>query len=168
VTGAALIYDQTFGATGKPTAGDIAIVTKLVRNVFIAGIVPLAAWAYARRTLRDAASGARVSAWRLFPMFIMGFIAMAALRSIGDAGISHGGIALGRWSATQWTHAVGSVSNGAGYALAMSMSAVGVNTRLATLKGLGVKPFYAGLITAAVVGIVSIAAVYILGHYVTF
>jgi uncharacterized integral membrane protein (TIGR00698 family) len=168
VTGAALIYDQTFGATGKPTAGDIAIVTKLVRNVFIAGIVPLAAWAYARRTRVNAAPGERVSAWRLFPLFILGFIAMAALRSIGDAGMSHGGIALGRWSATQWTHAIGSVSDSAGYALAMSMSAVGVNTRLATLKGLGVKPFYAGLITAAVVGIASTAAVYILGRYVTF
>ena len=167
VTGAALIYDQTFAAAGKPTAGDIAIVTKLVRNVFIAGVVPLAAWAYARRTRVKGASGQRVSAWRLFPLFILGFIAMAALRSIGDAGVSHSGMALDRWSATQWTHAIATVSDGAGYALAMSMAAVGVNTRLATLKGLGVKPFYAGLVTAVVVGIASTAAVFLLGRYVT-
>jgi uncharacterized integral membrane protein (TIGR00698 family) len=168
VTGAALIYDQTFGGAAKPSAGDIAIVTKLVRNVFIAVVVPLAAWAYARHTLASAATDERVSAWRLFPVFILGFIAMAALRSVGDAGVSHGGLALGKWAASQWTHAIGTVSDGAGYALAMSMAAVGLNTRLATLKGLGVKPFYVGLVTALVVGIASAAAVYLLGRHVTF
>jgi uncharacterized membrane protein YadS len=109
-----------------------------------------------------------VSAWKLFPVFIFGFVAMAVLRSLGDAGIAQGAMALGQWSKAEWTHAIAGVSDAAGYALAMAMAGVGLNTRLTTLKGLGIKPFYVGLLTSLLVGIASAVAVYLLGHHVTF
>lgn len=168
VTGAALIYDQTFGGAVKPSAADIAIVTKLVRNVFIAVVVPLAAWVYARRALTGAGPGGRVSGWRLFPVFIIGFIAMAGVRSIGDAGLAHDAPALGLFTQPAWKHAAATLSEWAGYALAMAMAGVGLNTRVETLKGLGIKPFYVGLLTSLVVGIASALAVYVLGRYVAF
>lgn len=168
VAGAALIYDQTFGGGMQPGAADIAIVTKLVRNVFIAAVVPLAAWAYARRAVAGAAPGARMGALRLFPVFILGFIGMAALRSLGDAGLASGGLALRAWSAGAWQQAAATVGNGATYALAMAMAAVGVNTRAESLKGLGVQPFYVGLVTSLLVGLSSAAAVYLLGRHVIF
>ncbi len=81
VTGSALIYDQTFGVTQKPSAADIAIVIKLVRNAFMAVVIPVMAYLYARRQAGREGGAARVSARKLFPMFILAFVAMAAIRS---------------------------------------------------------------------------------------
>ena len=50
VTGAALIYDQAYRIHTKPSAADVAIVIKLVRNAFIAIVIPVMAVIYARRT----------------------------------------------------------------------------------------------------------------------
>jgi uncharacterized integral membrane protein (TIGR00698 family) len=167
VTGAALIYDQAFGIVTKPSAADVAIVIKLVRNVFIAVVVPLMAVIYARRAAGPGAARA-VSAWKLFPVFILGFVAMAAIRSLGDAGITQGGVALGLYGKAQWGGVVAWMSDWAGYALAMAMAGVGLGTRLKTLKGLGIMPFYVGLFSAAVVGVASAVAVLLMGGFVRF
>ena len=169
VTGAALIYDQAFGVSTKPSAADVAIVTKLVRNVFIAAVIPFMSYVYGRRiTSLGGAVDARVSAWKLFPVFILGFIVMAILRSVGDAGVQRGALALGVWSKADWSRSIALVSDTAAYALAMAMAGVGLGTHLKTLKGLGVKPFYVGLFSSLVVGIASTLAVFLLGGYVRF
>jgi uncharacterized integral membrane protein (TIGR00698 family) len=167
VTGAALIYDQVFGVLAKPSAADVAIVIKLVRNVFIAVVVPLMAVMYARRSA-GTGNARTVSGWRLFPVFILGFIAMAMVRSIGDAGLTRSGLALGLYEKAQWGATVAWVSDWAGYALAMAMAGVGLGTRLKMLKGLGIKPFYVGLVSAAVVGAASALAVLLMGGLVRF
>lgn len=168
VTGAALIYDATFGTGVKPGAADIAIVTKLVRNVAIAAVVPWMAFLHVRRVRGQAGNGnRRVSALKLFPLFILGFIAMAALRSLGDAALEQGEPALGLWNVHAWQRGAHIVNDVAVYALAMAMAGVGLGTRLSNFKGLGLKPFYAGFAAALAVGCVSIASVYALGHFVT-
>jgi len=167
VTGGALIYDQAFNVTAKPSAADIAIVIKLVRNVFIAAVIPLMAYVYARRMASQGASaGARVRGWKLFPIFILGFVAMTLLRSFGDAGLQHGRLALGLWTKADWARGIALISDGAGYALAMAMAGVGLGTQLKTLKGLGIKPFFVGLFAALVVGVASALAVFLLGRFV--
>jgi uncharacterized membrane protein YadS len=167
VTGAALIYDQVFGIHGKPSAADVAIVIKLVRNVFIAVVVPLMAVLYARQSA-GAGKVKAVNGWKLFPVFILGFVAMAVVRSTGDTGLAGGGLALGLYGKVQWGAAVAWVSDWAGYALAMAMAGVGLGTRLTTLKGLGIMPFYVGLFSAAVVGAASAVAVLLMGGLVRF
>jgi len=167
VTGAGLIYDQAFEVTAKPSVADIAIVIKLVRNVFIAAVIPLMAYVYARRTPSQGGSaGSHLSAWKLFPVFILGFIAMAIFRSLGDAGVQHGGLAFGVWTGAGWSRGIALASDGAGYALAMAMAGVGLGTHLKTLKGLGIKPFYVGLFASLVVGIASALAVLVFGRFV--
>jgi uncharacterized integral membrane protein (TIGR00698 family) len=167
VTGGALIYDQVFNVTAKPSAADIAIVIKLVRNVFIAAVIPLMAYVYARRmTSQGGTAGTRVSVWKLFPIFILGFIAMTIFRSLGDAGFRHGGLAFGLWAKADWSRGIALISDGAGYALAMAMAGVGLGTHLKTLKGLGIKPFFVGLFAALVVGVASALAVFLLGRFV--
>lgn len=167
VTGGALIYDQAFQVTAKPSAADIAIVIKLVRNVFIAAVIPLMAYVYARRmTSQGGTAGARVRVWSLFPIFILGFVAMAIFRSLGDAGFQRGGLAFGLWAKADWSRGIALISDGAGYALAMAMAAVGLGTHLKTLKGLGIKPFIVGLFASLVVGGASALAVFLLGRFV--
>ncbi len=168
VTGSALIYDQVFGVTEKPSAADVAIVIKLVRNAFMAVVIPAMAYLYARRQAGRDGGATRVSARKLFPVFILAFVAMAAVRSIGDAGTRDGRLAFGLWSKADWAGAIAWIGNAAGYVLATAMAGVGLGTRLKTLKGLGIKPFYVGLFASVVVGLASAIAVFLLGGMIRF
>jgi uncharacterized integral membrane protein (TIGR00698 family) len=168
VTGSALIYDQTFGVSQKPSAADVAIVIKLVRNAFMAVVIPVMAYIYARRQAGRDGGAASVSARKLFPMFILAFVGMAAVRSMGDAGPRGGGLAFGVWPKAEWSAAVAWIGNAAGYVLAMAMAGVGLGTRLKTLKGLGITPFYVGLFASMVVGVASAVAVFLLGGLIAF
>ncbi len=168
VTGAALIYDQVFGVHQKPSAADVAIVIKLVRNVFMALAIPVMAYIYARRAAGPGAEASRVSFARLFPMFILAFVGMAIIRSLGDAGIAGNGFALGIWSKADWASTVAGIGSSAGYVLAMAMAGVGLGTRVKTLKGLGITPFYVGLFASVVVGVASALAVTLMGGLVRF
>ena len=169
VTGASLIYDQAFHVVTMPTAADVAIVTKLVRNVFMALVIPLVIFIYRRRgDGSSSSSNQKVSIIKLVPLFIMGFVIMAALRSVGDAGIQSGSGAFGLWSPEQWQMMTGSVVSFSGYILAVAMAGVGLGTNLASLRRLGIKPFFIGLISATIVGVVSVISVLILGPHVRF
>jgi uncharacterized membrane protein YadS len=162
VAGAGLIYDQSFNITTSPTAADIAIVSKLVRNVLMVIVIPLITYAYVRRQRaegEETGKGTRII--DMMPVFILGFLAMAAFRSIGDAGIESSGIAYGIWGAEAWGDLVHAIRTTAEYCLAMAMAAVGLGTSVAQLKGLGFKPFVVGIAAAVAVGAVSIGLVFL-------
>lgn len=168
VAGAGLIYDQTFPSTSNPTAADAAMVTKLVRNTLMAIVIPAMAYIYTRRSIKSGASsgGAKINPWKLFPLFVIGFIAMAIIRSIGDTGIENGGQALALFSSGTWSDIIHYVKQWSGYILATAMAGVGLGTSLKTMKGLGIKPFYVGLVSATIVGVTSAVLVLILGPHV--
>lgn len=162
VAGAGLIYDQSFNVTTSPSAADIAIVSKLVRNVLMVIVIPLITYVYVRRQQTygtEAGHGTRII--DMMPIFILGFLAMAAIRSIGDAGIESSGTAYGIWSAEAWDDIVHAVRAVAEYCLAMAMAAVGLGTSVTQLKGLGFKPFLVGITAAVAVGAVSISLVFL-------
>ncbi|MBN2469522.1 MAG: putative sulfate exporter family transporter [Anaerolineae bacterium] len=158
VAGSGLIYADLFGA---PVGLDTATITKLVRNVFMAGIIPLMAVLYRRRDGIDGAE--RVSVLSLFPVFILGFVALALARTVGDALVDGGGRAFGLWDAAGWAALVDTLKMWAENFLAMAMAGVGLGTRFAQIRALGMKPFYAGLGAAVVVGALSLAGIAILG-----
>jgi uncharacterized integral membrane protein (TIGR00698 family) len=49
VAGAGLIYDQSFNVTTSPSVADIAIVSKLVRNVLMVAVIPAVTYVYVHR-----------------------------------------------------------------------------------------------------------------------
>ena len=168
VAASGLIYDQTFGTTTNPTTADVAMVTKLVRNVLMAIVIPAMTFIYSRRvgeTGDPSESGYR-KALKLFPLFILGFLFMAILRSIGDAGIQGDGLAMGLWDDGQWAGITSGIKQWSGYILATAMAGVGLGTSFRNMKGLGIKPFYVGLFAAMMVGVVAIAMVFLLGRFV--
>lgn len=169
VAASGLIYDQTFGAISNPTTGDIAIVTKLVRNLLMAIVIPAMTFIYARRTgeVQDASEPGYKKALKLFPLFILGFLFMAMLRSIGDAGIQSGDLAMGLWGEEQWIGITKGIKQWSGYILATAMAGVGLGTSFRNMQGLGIKPFYVGLFAATMVGVTAIIMVFLLGRYVT-
>ena len=169
VAASGLIYDQTFGTTSNPTTADVAMVTKLVRNALMAVVIPAMTFIYARRTgtIQDPSERGYRKALNLFPLFILGFIFMAVLRSIGDAGIQGSGLAMGFWGEEQWVGITKGIKQWSGYILATAMAGVGLGTSFKSMKGLGIKPFYVGLFAATMVGVTAIAMVFLLGRFVT-
>lgn len=161
VTGAATVYAQLFG---DDRAAKIAIVAKLARNCCLVGVVPLMGWLHARRQ-GGVAKTARFST--LLPLFVVGFVAFAGLRSLGDAGIGGGGSAFGLFDAAAWkdlVHATG--ETWATRFLAAAMAAVGLTTSFAKLRSLGPKPFVLGGLAAVVVSGAGLGLAAICGRYV--
>jgi uncharacterized integral membrane protein (TIGR00698 family) len=146
VMGASLTYKELYR---DDRALDVATVTKLTRNVFLVAVVPLLAFWHGRRAGH---AGRRVSIAKLFPLFVLGFLAMALVRSVADAGLASGGRALGVWDAAGWalvTRRVGETWGAA--ALGTAMAGLGLSTDLRSFRALGVKPLYLGALCAALV-----------------
>ena len=166
VVASAKVYADVFGA---PLALDVATVTKLVRNVFMVAVIPLMALYCARKTaVQRESADKRISVLKLLPLFIVGFLAMAAIRSIGDAGVNAGGNAFGLWGAAAWTGMVGFIQTWGGNLLVVALAGVGLSTDFRAFRGLGIKPFIVGLGAALVVGVVSFLAITLMGSLVTF
>jgi uncharacterized membrane protein YadS len=101
-------------------------------------------------------------------MFILGFLLMAILRSIGDAGINSGGLAYGLWDSGTWDQIIASIKQWAEIFLVAALAAVGLNTNFRSFSALGAKPFLVGLGASLAVGLVSYLAIQLFGGWVTF
>lgn len=158
-TGAGLSYTQQYEPKGQTVAQNTAVTVKLVRNLWMSLLIPLAGIMYHR----GRASGKRIrQKWhQIVPLFVVGFLAMACLRSIGDEGGEH---AFGLIAKTQWDRVGANAKMIVPWVLATSMAAVGLGTGLAKLKNLGLKPFTVGLAAALLVGVVSAVALKLMAH----
>lgn len=166
VVGAAKVYADVFSA---PAALDVATVTKLVRNVFMVAVIPYMAYSYARKVRgQGKLAGKRTSPLELLPLFVLGFLGFAVLRSIGDAMVRAGGQAFGLWDAASWQAIYSAIQTWAGYLLVVALAGVGMSTDFRSFKGLGFKPFFTGLAAAVIVGVVSTIAITLVGSLVTF
>lgn len=164
VVGAGKIYADIFG---QSLTLDVATVAKLVRNVFMAGVIPIMAYFYMQKTNQYNAE-TKPSVLKLLPAFILGFLLMAVLRSIGDAGINAGGKAFGFWENGIWSEVIAGIKNWAEILLVAALAGVGLNTKLSSLLDLGLKPFIVGLCASLSVGIISYLAITLLGSMVVF
>jgi uncharacterized integral membrane protein (TIGR00698 family) len=165
VVGSAKVYADVFAA---PLALDVATVTKLVRNVFMALVIPFMAYYYARKVAQQGeGAGKKTSFVKLLPLFVVGFVAMAVIRSIGDAALNAGTNAFWLWDDAAWAGIVGFVKTWAGNLLVVALAGVGLSTDFRSFRGLGLKPFLVGLCAALIVGVVSFVAISLLGSFVT-
>lgn len=167
VTGAALIYNQMFD---MEKAVDVAMVTKLTRNLFIIAVIPLISFLFFKNSdMKDGKEGVRsIPKWYKFiPLFVVGFLLLAFVRTIGDLNIENNSLALGFLNPVAWEkfYHFGS-SFGTTYMLGLAMAGVGLSTNFKAFKGLGIKPFYIGLIAAVSVGAVSLTLIALFGHLV--
>ena len=169
VTSASLIYDQTFNVTVRPSAADIAVTTKLVRNSLMIFAIPGITYFYVRRmrALGQTPKGQKFSFLTLIPLFVFGFLAMAIIRSIGDWGLNGGHNAYGLWDASGWKALTGGIKTWSSYIIATAAAGVGMSTSLRTMRGLGLKPFLVGILAAVSVGVVSTILVFVLGPHVS-
>lgn len=165
VVGAGQIYADIFS---QPIVLDVATITKLVRNVFMAVVIPFMAFYYVRKAQDGNLKGEKTSFTKLFPIFILGFLTMAIIRSIGDAGINAGGQAFGILEKNAWSELIEFIKSWAGIFLVVALAGVGLSTNSHSFRALGVKPFLVGLCASAVVGGISFLAIKLLGNFVLF
>jgi uncharacterized membrane protein YadS len=116
------------------------------------------------------AGGGKRPGWKtLVPTFVLGFVAMAAVRTLGDFTLQSAGAAFGIWSAAAWaslTNQIGDFWAGR-ILLGTAMAAVGLNTSFSVFKGVGAKPFVVGFAGALVVGAVGMLMAILFGRFVT-
>ncbi|MCF3942900.1 YeiH family protein [Oceanobacillus alkalisoli] len=169
VTGAALIYDQLYQ---MPQAVDAATVTKLTRNLFIIAIIPFVSYLFfsksKERTHQTENKEERLPKWYTFiPLFVIGFLILSVLRTIGDATLESTGSAFGIFASDSWSSLYTNLSSfGTTYLLGMAMAGVGLSTNFKMFKGLGLKPFYIGFVAAVSVGLVSATLIWLFGGFV--
>lgn len=128
-------------AAFSPTALDVATVVKLIRNALMAPLLVGIAWTWARRG--EAAGDTSAGLRKAVPLFVVGFVAMTVLRSVGVIGPELAAV-LG--SASSWC-------------ILMGLAAVGLSIHVADLRAVGPKAFTVGLGAAVVVGIGTLVAI---------
>jgi len=173
VTGAALVFADLWNL---PLGLDVATITKLVRNVFMILVIPLMAFLYVKNEMKEATESglnksnikSKVNIKKLIPVFVIGFLLVSILRSIGDAGITTTNLAFGLIDATLWGEIIKIVKDFANILFVVALGGVGLSTNFANFKGLGIKPFIVGLFAALTTGIVSFLSVSLLGGLIIF
>ncbi len=148
VAAAGLIYDQQFNS---PETLNIATVTKLIRNTFLVIMIPLFAYLYNRGQNHDQ----KYSIVKIFPYFVLGFIAFIILRNVGDVFFYNTNIS----GKEMWIDFVNTVKISSKIFLTMAMAAIGLSTNLKDLNKMGYKPFIVGFVSLLTVGFVSLVAI---------
>ena len=161
VAGAGLIYSEQFSS---PITMDIATVTKLVRNISMIIVIPFISYLYLKNNIDT--ENKKPSILSMFPLFIIGFIIMGLIRSIGDYSFQSYNLAFGLFMIDQWVSIVNFIKLLAEYSLAIAMAAVGISTNFASLRSLGIRPFYVGFSAAISVGFVSYVGIIILNYFI--
>ena len=165
VVGAALTYKQVYG---DDVVLRVATVTKLTRNIFLAVVIPILTWMHIRSQARVGAGGIGAVSTTLVPAFVIGFVLMAVVRTIGDATLGSWGAAFGVLDADAWASLTRDLGDfwASQILLGTAMAAVGLSTNFAVFKGVGFKPFAVGMAGAIVVGAVGMTLAILLGRFV--
>ena len=153
VAGAGLMYQQRFDA---PTALNVAATTKLVRNVCMGAVIPIMAVFYRRRNASAGSGSSGRLKWHQYvPMFVVAFVALTAVRTLGDLGTR----AFGVIPRSAWHSLIAEARTVSVACLTIAMGAIGLGTSVVQLKNLGSKPLLVALSAMVLVGGVSLALI---------
>lgn len=132
------------GAAYSPRALEVATVVKLVRNALMAPLIVLIAWWSIRSRVRTAGveeGEVRTAALKAFPVFVLGFLAVAALSSFGVI-----------------SERVSSLAGDASsFLIVTAIAAVGLTTNLKEIRSVGPRPVLVALAAAAVLAVLGLA-----------
>lgn len=140
------------GYAYSEAAGDFATMVKLTRTLAIIPTVLIFSLIQARLRRKEAnaagdVKGAKVNVLSLFPWFIIGFIALAIINSVGliPAAVSAGAKDISK------------------FLMVAALAAIGLGTSFKDMKKSGIKPMIHGFIISALVVVVALAVEYFMG-----
>jgi uncharacterized integral membrane protein (TIGR00698 family) len=145
VVGAALIYDQQFGA---PDVVAVAGLTKFLRTFGLLVLVPAAAMWMARSEVKDTnparSKGLRRSA---MPWFVIAFILLVGVRTMGDAWLD----------GAAWRQFLSLAQQASELLLLCGMAAVGLGITFTHLREAGWRPLAVAFLAACATGATALA-----------
>ena len=147
VSAASVIYSDMYNSE---EALNSAITTKLLRNSFLILLIPLIAYLYKKEKKVDVKNSIK----EFFPIFVLGFILLSLLRTIGDY------LFLDNDIIDYWKYSLVFFKEISIYCILFSMVAIGLQTNLKRMINLGFKPLIIGFIASATVGAVSVIYLY--------
>jgi uncharacterized integral membrane protein (TIGR00698 family) len=145
-------------ATGfafSEAAGHVATAVKLTRNALMGLVIVGVGLAYARAGEETGAPANLATRLKQsLPLFVVGFLAMAVLNSVGGL----------RWLSERTHHDVGAVLRETSRAMILvALAGVGLSTRIEAMRRTGLKPFLIGLAVAALTSVASLLLIHFLG-----
>lgn len=134
------------GAAYGPGALDVATVVKLIRNTLMAPLLLLIAAVWAARN-QDSSAPTRGGLRHAIPWFVLGFLALAALRTVGLIDAGQAGI----------------LDSMARALILVALAAVGMSIHVGELRETSWRPLTVGFAVAIVIGLGSLVAITSLG-----
>lgn len=138
------------GYAFSEAAGDFATMVKLTRTLSIIPTVLVFTFInlhLKKKNNENVVDGKKVNVWKLFPWFIVGFIALAIMNSIGfiPAEVSSMAKTLSK------------------FLMVMALAAIGLSTSYKDMKKAGIQPMLHGFIISALVVVVAITVEWCIG-----
>ena len=143
VSAAGVIYSELFNSE---EALNSAMTTKLLRNSFLVILIPLIAYLYNK----DENVNIKKSIKDFFPFFVLAFIILAIVRTLGDFVFVDDNLLI------YWTEVLATSKKLSVYLILCAMVALGLQTDLKGMMSLGIKPLVIGFSAAVIVGLVSV------------
>jgi len=151
------------GAIYSQVSLDVATIVKLTRNTLMAPLIIIFGMVYTqilnRQMSATAARAARPSLARLVPGFVLGFLFMALVRTLG---VAAGLLPASVSSPGDLTAAAGflkAADEASKFLILMALTGVGLNTNLASLRRIGFKPLLVGTLVAVILALVSLGLI---------
>jgi uncharacterized integral membrane protein (TIGR00698 family) len=142
------------GFAYSEAAGRLATAVKLTRNALMGLVIVGIGFAYARAGVETGVDSILTRIKQSFPIFVVGFLAMALLNSVG---------AIGRLSGVIG-HDLGAILRETSRAMILvALAGVGLSTRLQAMRQTGWKPFLVGFAVAAFTSCASLLLIHFLG-----
>jgi uncharacterized integral membrane protein (TIGR00698 family) len=144
------------GAPYSPEAGQTATIVKLARVCLLAPVVFLIGVFYARHKLKKTGVSERkkINYLHLFPMFVLGFLAMALLKTLGLLpDLTFQQLKLPGLQGNYRMSLGSTAEQFSKLCITISMAGVGMETKFASMRQTGLKPFGASLIAVLIVAV---------------
>lgn len=124
-------------------AGDLGVIVKLTRTLMIVPITIALALITSRKAAADGNAGPGYSIAKVFPWFVLGFIAAAVVNTFVPLG-----------AASDLLSQIGK------FVIVMAMAAIGLNTNVVKLVKNGGRPLLLGLVCSVVLALTSLIVQY--------
>jgi uncharacterized integral membrane protein (TIGR00698 family) len=145
------------GFAYSPEAGGTATIVKLARVCLLAPVVFVIGVLYARQKLKTTgvSERKRINYLHLFPMFVLGFLAVALLNTIGllpkmTMHIADGSVVR---AGDVNLNLAGLLEQVSKFCIVISMAGVGLETKFAAMRQTGLKPLIASLAAVLVLAV---------------
>ncbi len=138
------------GYAFSEAAGDFATMVKLTRTVAIIPTVLVFAYIGARmkqKQLQAAPGGKKVRLVKVIPWFICGFLALAALNSVGCIPVAVSGV----------------LKQASKFLMVTALAAIGLGTSLTDFKKAGLAPMFYGITIDTLVTLTALAVIWYMG-----